>query len=417
MSVTYRDTGVTYRSTLVTYRGETPSPFPTLLVDVAFSNNPTDSSPTWVDISDYVESVTTRRGRQHELDRFETGTATVLLDNNDRRFDPSYTAGPYYGQLLPMKRIRIRARYDGVDYPVFSGLVEGWPQEYGPDGVLAFVQLPCSDLFKSLALLGLSGVFPSELTGARVTRVLDALGWPAGERDIDVGQSTVQAATLTGTSAALAHLQDVNTSENGFLFIARDGKVTFIDRHQLILATLNTALTWGDDTAGTEYPYTDITLDPGDSSLWNQVTVSAPSLTSQTGVNSASQAKYFTRSYNRSTVLTTTGQMQDLANFLVSRFAEPSLRVVGMTMDGLPPDTLPVILARELGDKIRVNRRPRNLGSTITQDSVVDGVQVSASKMRWQVTWNLSPTDSVNNYWVLGDSLQSILNTSTRLAY
>jgi hypothetical protein len=415
MTVAYRDTDVSYRDLRYTYRGASPSDYPTVKVEVAFANNPTDTSLTWTDISAYVEEIRTRRGRQHELDRFEAGTATILLRNSDRRFDPTYTAGPYYGQLIPMKRIRVTARWYGTVYPVFSGLVEAWPQEYSNGGFSSYVPLPCTDLFKALALNGLHGSYPEELTGARIDGVLDEVGWPSAERDIDTGQSTVQAQVFEGSSA-LNHLQDVNVSENGFLFITRDGKVRFIDRHQLILEPLDTDLTWGDEDP--EFPYTGITLDYGDSNLWNQVTVSADGLDTQVGNVGYSQIKYFVRTLNRSSVLSSEVQMQDLADFLASRFAEPAVRVASMTMDGLPTETFTQILAREIGDKVRVNRRPQGVGAVISQDSVIDGISVRVSQQQgWEMTWNLSPVDSVSSYWVLGDASQSLLGSTTKLSY
>jgi len=60
----------------------------TAIVTVYFNGAP-------VDVTAFVRSVSIRRGRSRELDRFSTGTATVVFNNEDRRFDPLYSAGPY----------------------------------------------------------------------------------------------------------------------------------------------------------------------------------------------------------------------------------------------------------------------------------------------------------------------------------
>jgi hypothetical protein len=42
------------------------------------------------DVTDDVRSITVRRGRSRELERYQAGAATVNLDNKDRKYDPSY---------------------------------------------------------------------------------------------------------------------------------------------------------------------------------------------------------------------------------------------------------------------------------------------------------------------------------------
>lgn len=119
---------------------------PTLTVEIGFASDPLDDPQTWTDVSAYVRSVTTHRGRSTELDTFSPGTATVVLSNRDRRFDPEHASGPNYGNLLPNKAIRITCTYAAVSYPVFYGFVDGWPQTYNQ--LDATVALTCTDAFK-----------------------------------------------------------------------------------------------------------------------------------------------------------------------------------------------------------------------------------------------------------------------------
>src|SRR4051812_10986829 len=79
---------------------------PPVVTEVAFTTDPGATSPSWTDISAYVKSSSPTRGRDSEFDDFGPGTNSLRLNNKDRRFDPSYTAGPYYGYLLPMRRVR-----------------------------------------------------------------------------------------------------------------------------------------------------------------------------------------------------------------------------------------------------------------------------------------------------------------------
>jgi hypothetical protein len=77
------------------------------------------TTPTFAeDISIYVREASTHRGAQRELERIEAGTASIVLDNRDGRFTPLNPASPYYPNILPMRRIRIRAMSlsDGIGW-------------------------------------------------------------------------------------------------------------------------------------------------------------------------------------------------------------------------------------------------------------------------------------------------------------
>lgn len=126
-------------------------PYPTAVVEIAFSDLPYVASPTWTDITSYVRGITVSRGRGDETQDFETGTATVVLDNRDRRFDPFYTAGPYYTKLQPRRQIRIRATVSATTYDIFRGYVEGWPVELTDANYDSTVTLSCFDALGLLA--------------------------------------------------------------------------------------------------------------------------------------------------------------------------------------------------------------------------------------------------------------------------
>lgn len=99
---------------------------PTLVVEVAFTSDSLDTTPTWVDITSYVRSGSVRSGRSNELDEYQTGSCALTLDNRTRRFDPLYAAGPYYGNLKARRLCRISATYGATTYRLFQGFVSGW---------------------------------------------------------------------------------------------------------------------------------------------------------------------------------------------------------------------------------------------------------------------------------------------------
>lgn len=138
--------------------------WPGLAVEVAFSGNPNDVSPTWTNITSYVQGFTTKRGRQTELDVFQPGVCEIKLDNQDRRFDPTHTAGPYYPNVIIGKRIRISATYSSTTYRIFDGYIDGWPQTWVAR-VAASVPVHATDAFKRFQLFPLNGTYASVPAG------------------------------------------------------------------------------------------------------------------------------------------------------------------------------------------------------------------------------------------------------------
>jgi hypothetical protein len=123
---------------------------PELSVEVAFTTGALDD-PVWEDITGDVRNWDTLRGRQRELERFQPGRATVVLSNLERQYDSTYADGPWYGNLRPMRRMRIRETYNGTTYPVFDGFVDRWHLAYPDVGHDATATVIATDAFKVMA--------------------------------------------------------------------------------------------------------------------------------------------------------------------------------------------------------------------------------------------------------------------------
>jgi len=159
----------------------------TCKVSVAFADGPLVASPTWTDVTAYVRSVRTSRGRSSELDEFQAGTATVVFENIDRRFDPDYTSGAYYPNVKVRRQIKVEAVYSAVTYPVFRGVVQGWAQDWPTHNRDATCTVQAVDLFGILATWDLP-----DSAYETVVRTLSPTSW------FDVGSSTPQ--DITGKS-------------------------------------------------------------------------------------------------------------------------------------------------------------------------------------------------------------------------
>jgi hypothetical protein len=148
--------------------------FPTTTVSIAFDDGPYVASPTFTDVTSYVRQINIQRGRTDELSNFESGNATVVLDNRSRIFDPFYTAGTYYGKLLPRRQIRIQATVGVTTYPVFRGFIEGWPVSITDAGFDTTVTVQC---FDALGLLA-DEELPDDISSTYILSLSPRHYWP-----------------------------------------------------------------------------------------------------------------------------------------------------------------------------------------------------------------------------------------------
>lgn len=124
---------------------------PTPKVYLAINQSPYTAAPTWTEITSYVMSADTYRGRDNDWEDTQAGTATITLNNNSRIWDPAYTAGTYYGQLIPRMQIKITGTISATEYDVFRGYISGWPVQYDNAGATSTVTLSCYDALGLLA--------------------------------------------------------------------------------------------------------------------------------------------------------------------------------------------------------------------------------------------------------------------------
>lgn len=106
---------------------------PTLTVELATSGGPYTASPSWTTVpaADVLAFGMVEGRTSPTADATAPSTATVTFDNSRREYDPSYTSGTYYGDLLPGRQIRVTAvEADTTETVLFRGVVnvEGWQQ-------------------------------------------------------------------------------------------------------------------------------------------------------------------------------------------------------------------------------------------------------------------------------------------------
>lgn len=87
---------------------------------------------------------------------------------------------------------------------------------------------------QSAAFYQAAKVFLAQSTGQRIQAVLALLGWPTNLEQIDSGVQQCQQNTQSQvTTTGLTHLQQVEQTEEGTLFMTGGGKVRFVSRQNL----------------------------------------------------------------------------------------------------------------------------------------------------------------------------------------
>lgn len=378
---------------------------------------PIGSGDVWVDISPYVRTWSIRRGTgdgNQPTRRYDPGTATIVLNDGDRRFDADNLAGPYVSggvsMIQPMRRVRITATWAGVAYPLYTGYADSWAPDYQAN-TWTYTTLTVTDATKIWAASDRTAAAPvggGETTGARVGRILDSISWPATDRVIDNGSTEVLATDLSGN--ALSELQLVQDTELGELFADGLGRAVFQDRESALSRpqSVDSQATFGDGgyAATGEVPYAEVTLTSQDSALANRVTITRTGGTPQIAEDATSQSKYLIKGYSPSElIMQTDGEALDRAQGILYRFKDPVRRFA--RLDFLRPKpqveavTWPLLLGLVFGDRISAVRRPAGGGSPIAGDAFIRGVEHASDGVQWTSAFVLQATDRFS-YFTIG---------------
>lgn len=393
--------------------------YPTLIVELAVTTAPLSTTPVWVDISTRLRNGTVRRGRSSELERVSAGTCTLTLNNRDRALDPLNPAGPYFGNLLPNRRIRIRASIAGVIKVMFDGFVENYEQTYVP-GVSSDAEAVCvieaSDALALFAQMDYVGNRPVETAGARVNAILNAAGWPATWRIVDTGM-TVMAAfnnTAPGDSAisVLEALHMVDATEQGRMYVSSSASTfVFYDRNTLITNAGFTAdqQVFGDNLTSNETPYTDIAFDHSRNEVRNAVTVTNPLWGDFTETDSASITAYGRRAYSLTAYDAAGVASRSTARNLLRLHKNAQSRVTSVTVKpgrsttGTPGGFFSHVLSVGFGQRVGIRRRGGPY--TISQSYQVESLTHSFSPRQWVSEFTFGLPKTAETYWLWGTGL------------
>ena len=375
-----------------------------------------DAPADVVDVSDIALRVAIRRGRNRILNSFEAGTATVVLEDENGDFNPQNSSGPFFGKLLPLRKIRIFADYDdgsGLErYYLYSGYITSFDNIFrlGVDGV-STVTFQCVDgfrLFQNVNISTVAGSSAGQTTGARIENLLDLASFPVSQRLIDVGDTLVQA-DPGNNRTLLAALQTIEQTELGGFFIDDEGNAVFLSRTTVSEEADQTPLFFNDD--GTDISYQSIDFAYDDTQIFNDITVTRLGGVAQNVQSTSSIETFFIHSGARSNLLMETdASALDQALMLLNARQDALLRIdsIGLNlMDSTSSDRIVAGLESDLFALINVTKTGQ--GSTsFNLELFVQGIQHDITPNTW--TTRFLTAEPIIQAFILDSTIQGVLD-------
>lgn len=365
------------------------------------------------DVTQYVRSVTIRRGRNRELDRFSTGTAQIVFNNEDRRFDPLYSAGPYFGDLKPRARVVVESN----SISLFDGVIEDWNLDYSISGK-SNASISCVDGLALLAQTVLqSTTFSQEIPDERISAVINRPEVAySGSVDLDPGFNVLQGDTVDDGTDTLNYLDLVAATDLGRLFVDGAGVLRYRDRtsgivegakvvlgdendayvQQLVL--LSEATLWFDASEPDPItvpviPFFEINVELGSEFLFNRIQITRKGGTLQSAENASSIADFGIRTYSQQGLLfVDDSSTANFADFLATLYGEPQFRIAShsVKVHSLSSSDADDMRGLEIGDVVRTIWRPNQVGDVVDEFSLIEGIEhqvgVDTHVMRLQLT-------------------------------
>ena len=375
---------------------------------------------TLTDVTSDVQSITINRGRSKDLESFFTGSCTVRLLNNERKYENTNTNSPYSPGIEPLIQIHVDATTDGGSTyeDLFVGFVTDINLTY-PDQSNSFADFIASDAFMKIANTEiLNQSFSSTTSGNMVSNVLDNTNvkFSASDRDIETGISTMQAfSDLSGNTLSI--LQQIEQSENGLLFMSKSGNLTFKSRHTTFPSSATA--TFSDD--GSDISYLSVDYLNDDNDIRNVINLTRNGGTTQTAQDLGSQGKYLVRTLSRDQLFNNSDtEVNDAANFLLGKFKDALIRFDNLVVDLKEASTSNqnTILAREVGDIVQIELTPPGTGGSPAQIQtleIIDQISYSITPDVFTCTYMLSNAD-VQAFFRLDNVLFGVLDTD-KLGY
>ncbi|CAB4173702.1 hypothetical protein UFOVP1255_10 [uncultured Caudovirales phage] len=384
-----------------------------------------NSASDVVDISDQVTKVSTRGAYNLIQDQFVSNTCSVTVIDPNGDWNPQNTASPYYGKLVPLRKLRISATYLGQSYFIFSGYTDSYNYTYPKDQEYGYVQINCSDAFRLFNLANISTVASATAgqdTGTRIGKILDQIQWPSSMRSITTGGSETTCQADPGTNrTALQALKMVEYTEQGAFYIGSTGNAVFKSRAQINSYSGQNPTVFSN--GGTDIPYNNIVFAFDDKLIINQTNAQNIGGTMQSASNATSISTYFPHSFTQQNLLAqTNADALNIALLYTATRAFTTLRIDAMTLDLSDPAMVSagIIAALSLDyfNTVQITNYGQTTStggtSTITKTLQVMGASHEITPNTWKATFSVS--EPLNASFIIGSSIYGVIGDPNYLS-
>ena len=367
-----------------------------------------------VNITAFVTQCYIRRAFNRSSDSFIGGSAKIVFVDQTGTFNPANTSSSLYGKIKPMRKIRMTASFNGINYNLGSFYVQEWnyksPTGFDP----AYVTLNCVDGFQLLNLTTLttvSGGSAGQTTAQRVTSLLDSGDWPGGMRDISTTATTTVQADSGNSRSLLASLQEIEQTETGALYVDQRGFVKFMSRSDIITASGSALTKFSDVNGSGDITYQNVEFDISDFQMINKVTVTPAGLSGQTASDLASIDDYFQHSRVRSGLMQTEADALSQAQMIIASRKEQGvdIQLNSLTVDAYgqdDPARTTAALALDIFNPIEVTQTLP--AGNVVSDSVIAGVQYQITPNSFLVTFSCAQPFAVG--FLLDSAVDGLLD-------
>lgn len=378
------------------------------LGDEASGNDPI------VDLTPNVYQIWINRGRNIQRDQYEAGQCTVRVLDPLSYFNPQNTSSPYYGYLVPLRKLRVSATTATTQKFLFSGYVISYNYTYPTNQDTGYVDIVCQDAFRLFNMANINTVTNATAgqdTGTRIGKILDQVSFPSSMRTIATGSNTCIADPAT-TRTSLAAIKNAEFSETGAFYMDGSGTAVFKSRAQ-VMASLAATPTAFNQTGG--IPYKNVKYAFDDKLIINSCTFGRVGGTPVTVTNTDSVNKYFPHSISQTDLVAETDAIvENIAREYVATRQATDIRIDELEVDLLDPavPTNTMLGLDYFSNMLITNIQPD--GSTIVKNLQAQGFswEITPNKMTVKIT-TLEP---IADGFVLDSAYFGIIGTNT-LAY
>jgi len=360
-----------------------------------------------VNLTNQTRRISIRRGRNVARDIYEAGTCTVRIYDPNADFNPQNSSSPYFGQLEPLRKLRISATVGGNTYYLFSGYTTAYVYSYDQAENVSYVDISASDafrLFNLASVINVTGQAAGQDTGTRINKILDTVSFPASMRDIETGNS-LTIADPANLRTSLNALQNAEFSEQGALFISPEGNIVFKNR-ATVIASAGITPTAFNQTTG--IPYKNLKFAFDDKLIINSATMTRTGGTAQTASDATSIATYFPHTISvPDLIIDTDANALNIAKIYVATRSSTTIRIDEMSVDLFDPNVpTGTILSFDYFDNVLISNIQPD-GSTITKNLQIQGIAHDITSSSWITT--LTTLEPIVDGFILGSAYYGVI--------